>query len=63
MTAIRFTIRQAHGRNIDRYQRLLRTHLTDLERQYIESRLLEERAAMQTVDQSRVSNNANDSQR
>ena len=50
MTAAKFAIRQAHGRNIDRYQRLLKTHLSDVERRYIASRLLDEQAAMQAVD-------------
>ena len=54
MTAIKFAIRQAHGKNIDRYQRLLKTHLTDVERQYIECRLLQEQAAIQAVDQPQM---------
>jgi hypothetical protein len=41
-----------HGKNIDRYQRLLKTHLTDLKRHYIECRLSEEQAAMQPVERS-----------
>ena len=32
--------------NIDRYQNLLKTHLTELELQYLETRLLEERSAV-----------------
>jgi hypothetical protein len=35
---------RAYQRNIDRYVRLLRTHLSDHERQYIKKRLAEERA-------------------
>jgi len=31
----------AHGNNISRYRRLLRTNLSDLERQFIEQRLNE----------------------
>jgi hypothetical protein len=50
MTATQFGIRQAHGKNIDLYQRLLKTRLSDVERHYIASRLLEEQAAMQAVD-------------
>ena len=34
---------RAHQRNIDRYQRLLKTELSDLESQYLERRLSEER--------------------
>ena len=34
---------RAHEQNIDRYQRLLRTKLTDLESQFLEKRLSEER--------------------
>jgi hypothetical protein len=37
---------RAHRRNIDRYVRLLRTQLSDHERQYIEKRLPEERAVI-----------------
>jgi hypothetical protein len=37
----------AHGNNISRYRRLLRTNLSDLERQFIERRLNEEEAAME----------------
>jgi hypothetical protein len=34
---------RAHQRNIDRYQRLLQTKLSELESQYLERRLSEER--------------------
>ena len=37
---------RAHQKNIDRYRRLLATHLTDLERSYIERRLSEEQASI-----------------
>ena len=37
---------RAHQRNIDRYVRLLRAHLSDHERRYIEKRLAEERAVI-----------------
>ena len=37
---------RAHQRNIDRYVRLLRTHLSDHERHYIKKRLAEERAVI-----------------
>jgi hypothetical protein len=35
---------QTHRNNIARYQRLLETHLTDYERQFIERRLVEEQS-------------------
>ncbi len=41
---------QAHRNNIWRYQRLLRTRLTDLERQFIERRLSEEQVALRHLD-------------
>lgn len=53
MTAVKSAICQAYSKNIDRYQRLLQTYLTDVERQYIERRLLEEQAAIQTIDSIR----------
>jgi hypothetical protein len=34
---------RAHRQNIDRYQRLLKTQLTDLESKFLERRLSEER--------------------
>jgi hypothetical protein len=37
---------RVHRKNIDRYVRLLRTRLTELERGYIERRLYEERSAL-----------------
>ena len=37
---------EAHRNNIRRYQRLLKTCLTNIERQYIEGRLSEEQAAL-----------------
>jgi hypothetical protein len=36
----------AHRKNIERYQELLKTKLGEIERQYIEKRLSEERSAM-----------------
>jgi hypothetical protein len=38
---------RAHGNNIRRYRSLLRTNLSDLERQFVERRLNEEKAAME----------------
>ena len=37
---------RAHRNNIHRYRRLLRTSLSDLERQFIERRLAEEQSAL-----------------
>jgi hypothetical protein len=39
---------RAHRNNIQRYRRLLRTRLSELERTYIERRLAEETAALDT---------------
>jgi hypothetical protein len=38
---------RSHGNNISRYRRLLRTNLSDLEREFIERRLNEEKMAME----------------
>ena len=35
-------------RNIERYEKLLKSHLTDMERDFIERRLSEERQALQS---------------
>jgi hypothetical protein len=40
---------RAHQKNIDRYRRLLATHLSDLERSYIERRLSEEQASIKGI--------------
>ena len=40
---------RTHRNNISRYRGLLKTHLTDRERQFIEKRLLEERTAMERL--------------
>jgi hypothetical protein len=40
---------RAHRNNIHRYRRLLGTQLTDLERHYIESRILEEMEAVKRL--------------
>jgi hypothetical protein len=50
MAIVEYALCQAHRNNIERYERLLRTHLTDIERDYIELRLSEERDALQFVD-------------
>ena len=40
---------RAHQKNIDRYRRLLGTHLSDLERSYIERRVSEEQASLKRI--------------
>ena len=40
---------RTHRNNIHRYRRLLKTKLSDLERQFIERRLAEEQAAMDSI--------------
>ncbi|MBR0908092.1 hypothetical protein [Bradyrhizobium liaoningense] len=40
---------RAHRNNIHRYRRLLRTKLSELERQFIERRLAEERTALDAL--------------
>jgi hypothetical protein len=44
---------RAHGNNISRYRRLLRTNLSDLERQFIERRLNEEKVAIEDLASTR----------
>jgi hypothetical protein len=43
------TLRWAHQANLERYRRLLETHLTDNERQFVERRMAEEREALRQV--------------
>lgn len=43
---------RAHRNNIGRYQRLLRTELTEFERRFIERRLSEERSAVEKLSAS-----------
>jgi hypothetical protein len=45
---------RSHSNNISRYRGLLRTNLSDLERQFIERRLNEERMAMEAPALRRV---------
>jgi hypothetical protein len=40
---------RAHGNNISRYRRLLKTNLSDLERRFLERRLSEERSAFESL--------------
>ena len=49
MIDLKFASLHAHGNNINRYRRLLRTNLSDLERQFIERRLNEEKMAMKRL--------------
>ena len=49
MSAIGCTLSQAHGKNIDRYHRLLKTPLTDVERSYVEWRLSQEQSALEAL--------------
>jgi hypothetical protein len=42
-------LRSAHRANIDRYRRLLQTHLSDNERQFVERRIAEEQQALQRL--------------
>jgi hypothetical protein len=51
MTAVSVALTRAYQNNIDRYRRLLRTRLTDLERQFIERRLTEELSALALLRQ------------
>jgi hypothetical protein len=41
---------RTHQKNIDRYQGLLRTKLSELESQFLERRLSEERQALATLE-------------
>lgn len=50
MSAASFALSRAHSRNIERYHRLLKAHLTDVERNYIEWRLSHEQAALAAID-------------
>lgn len=49
----RFALIRAHDDSIRRYQRLLNTQLTDLEREYIESQISEERSTLQSIREAR----------
>jgi hypothetical protein len=51
MGIVKFELHHSHRENIARYERLLRTYLTDIERNWIERRLAEERAALRFADQ------------
>ena len=51
MYAVHVALTHAYQSNIDRYRRLLRTRLTDLERDFIERRMAEEFAALKEMRQ------------
>jgi hypothetical protein len=44
-----FALMRSHRNSIDRYRKLLKTSLTDLERQFIERRLAEEQSKLKEV--------------
>ena len=48
----KFARLRTHRNNISRYRRLLKTKLTELERQFIERRLSEEQSAMERLSSS-----------
>ena len=47
MTEERIVRLRTHSNNVDRYRQLLKTNLSEIERQYLEKRLSEEQAAME----------------
>jgi hypothetical protein len=49
MTDEKFALLRTHRNNISRYRRLLKTKLTEFEREFIERRLSEERSAMERL--------------
>jgi hypothetical protein len=52
MAIVEYALIQAHRNNINRYERLLQTFLTEIERHYIEMRLSEQQAALRLVDRN-----------
>jgi hypothetical protein len=44
-----FALMRAHSHNIVRYRKLLKTSLTDLERQFLERRVAEEQSALEKI--------------
>jgi hypothetical protein len=52
MTDEKFALLRTHRNNISRYRRLLKTNLTEFERQFIERRLSEEWSAMERLASS-----------
>jgi hypothetical protein len=53
MAIVEHALCQAHRNNIKRYERLLKTYLTDIERDFIEVRLSEAVDALSLLDQGR----------
>ena len=49
MTDEKFARLRTHRNNIDRYRQLLKTDLSELERQFIERRLTEEESAIEIL--------------
>ena len=49
MTDVGTALINAYRNNIHRYNRLLQTHLTDIERQYIQARLLDHQSAIRAL--------------
>jgi hypothetical protein len=45
----KLSLMRAHRNNIARYRKLLKTSLTDLERQFVERRLAEEQSAIEEI--------------
>ena len=49
MTNVGTALISAYRNNIHRYNRLLQTHLTEIERQYIQTRLLDYQSALRAL--------------
>ena len=45
----KFALMRAHSNNIARYRKLLKTSLTDLERQFLERRVAEEQSGLERI--------------
>jgi hypothetical protein len=45
----KFALMRAHSSNIARYRNLLKTSLTDLERQFLERRVAEEQSGLERI--------------
>jgi hypothetical protein len=56
MMEIETTLTRAHRDNIQRYHKLLKTNLTEVERNYIDERLSEEQAILQVLQSGRAEN-------
>ena len=44
-----FSLMRAHRNNISHYRRLLKTNLTDIERQFLERRVAEEQSSLEKI--------------